>query len=314
METSFIALEASSPEELSAKLAEIPKAEDPTNRFAILAISGPQVLVRPFEFTGVSIKELKNRLQYEAVELLSLPVEEIEFDFQIFISTPEKISGVFVCVPKKLLRDYLGVLDKVKLIPVKVTATILAVIDSFFQQHKIKEERCCLVDFSSQRIINLAVFNSRQCELLREITYENIDEASLEVVRSLRSSCAKSTAKQFERIYFLGDPTNVGKLISEVEGFTTEVLLDNSEGIPRNFNTENNYFNLNLIRNYTVSSGERRRIMAAVHYVMMISLALSLLLAVIIKINSILINNIRASYTVNEYERAKNLEKQLKSL
>ena len=315
MKKTLLALQASSPEELNACLPNILKNNKSRLRYITLSITGPRVLVRSFDFENLAIKEIKNRLKFEAVELLSLPVEEIEFDFQILNSTREKTSGVFICLPKNLLKSYIHVLDKANLIPIKITAHILAMMDAFFQKHKTNNGRFCLLDFSESNKIKLAVFNNRQYELLREISYENLDEAKVEVMQSLRSACAKSHVKQLDYVYFSGDLTGKEELMTQVEGdFNTKIEREPSLDIGTALCCRNNFFSLNLIRNYFFSLPERKQILAVMDLILFLCLLGCIDLTYKVKQTEILISDLSSSYTPVDLEYAKQLKKQLKSL
>jgi len=316
MNTSAVTFSTSSPEELETKLtADIKNPKVMSAKFAVLAISGPHVLAQPFEFTDISIKDLKNRLRSQAVELLLLPADDVELDFQIFSSSNEKINGVFICLPKKLLQQYIAVLNKTKLVLLKVTAQILAVSGSFLLQQKIAEERFCLMDFSKPNTICLSIFNNRQCELLREISYETFAEASLEVIRTLRSSCAKSIAKQFAQIYSLGDLSHAGELISQIKSdFNISVLTGNATDVTTALSTDNSYFSLNLMRNYVVSLSGRKKFHMVMRLVVFICVVINIGLTMRMKMNAKSLEAISASYTAAELEHARRLENQVKSL
>src|SRR6185503_20256158 len=105
-----------SPQELSDRLKEKPLGSP----FIVLAIGGSQVLTRAFAFKDLAIADLKPKLQSEAVEFLASPLNEIEFDYQVFRS---KISGAYISLKHSTLKEYLTILDKAKVIPVKITTS-----------------------------------------------------------------------------------------------------------------------------------------------------------------------------------------------
>ena len=124
-----------SPQEL-IEILSAPAKENRRSPFVSLAISGPQVLVRPFRFAKLPIKEIKHRLQIEAVEFLSLPAGEIESDIQIAHEQGGEVAGIFVCAPRKLLQTYVSYLTKVKLMPTRITLYTLSLLETFFARRK----------------------------------------------------------------------------------------------------------------------------------------------------------------------------------
>ena len=130
--------------------------------------------------------------------------DELEFDFQITKSDKDNIRGIYACISKKVLEDYLLVLDKENLNPVKVTEHFLTRIDSLYQQNILNGARICFLDFSAKNIVNLFISSNKECELLRKIPFENLDDAQTEIIQSLRSASAKSWPKHYDGIYYAG--------------------------------------------------------------------------------------------------------------
>ena len=300
-----------SPQELTDRLKETP-AKSP---FAALAISGSQILVRAFQFKDLSLADTKSRLQAEAVELLSVPFSEIEFDYQVFGSAPERTAGVYLAMPRKLLREYLAVFDNAKFIPIKMTAAILATIDSFCQKRDIAAGRCCLLDLSNPSKIHAAIFMNKQCEFIREIPYDNLEEARVEIIQTLRSASAASTVKQVEQIYWAGDLQNKEDLLRQIEKISQAKIeqgpaLDMNESLA----SESGFFNLNLLKRFSFSLSERSKVIA----IMDKALAAVVIGCVLLTAGHLSawigVKKVKSSYKASDYEYAKKLEKQLKSL
>lgn len=311
-EHNVLVIEASSPEDLKINLESIFKITRLESRFVSLAISGPQVLVCPFHYKDVRVKDLKNLLRLEAVELLSLPANEIEVDFQIFRSTEDLICGVFLCLPKGLLKKYVDVLDKAKLIPIKVTAHIFASIETFLRQQAVMDQKLCFLDFSKENLIHLAVFNNEQCELIREIPYEHIDEARQEVIQSLRSVCAQSSLKNFDTIYCIGELAGLDDLRQEIEKrFSTHTESHPALDISTALGVEDNFFSLNLMRNFTFSLKERKQIFMGTHLVLALFLAVCVLMASKTIMNSRKIQKLESMYSSKDVNYAVNLKRHL---
>ena len=315
MKEKLFALTVSSPEELAGNRSLFREKRKNKCLFVALAISGSQVLVRTFDLPKAPFPDIINNLKFDAVELLSLPVDEIELDFQVLSSTKEKVSGVFACLPKKLLADYLSILDKEKITPVKITAYILAHIDAFLLSHTTNNKRFCLLDFSKRDIIHLAVFNQKQCELLREIPYENLEEARLEVIQSLRSACGKSHAKQFDHIYFSGDLAQSEQLASEIgRDFSSATEHIPFIDIKTALCHESNFFDLNLLSKYSFFLSGRKKILKITNILLWLCFFICLLLTWEIQKTEKLINILKSSYSASDYDYARNLKNQLRSL
>ena len=212
------------------------------------------------------------------------------------------------------MANYLSILDKEKITPVKITAHILATFDAFFLSRTTNNERFCLLDFSKQEIVHLAVFNQKKCELLREIPYESLEEAKLEIIQSLRSACGKSYAKQFDHIYFSGDLAQSGELASEVgRDFNSAIehvpLIDIKTALCH----EDSFFGLNLLKNYSFFLSGRKKILQLTKFLFVLCVLICLFFNWKIHQTERAIRTLKSSYSAADYDYAKNLKGQLKS-
>lgn len=254
MTNRVLQLEARSPEGLENTIAGLVEKERVENSFVTLSISGQKVIVRQFELPALSPRELKNSLQLEAAELLSLPPEEVAFDYQILESAADKINGLFVALPRDILEQYYLKINQTKMVPLSITAEILTVIDSFLRKINSASSNFFLLNFAKENTIHLALFNAGRCELLREIRYENISEAKQEIINSLRYAIGKSSSKHPEEIYFSRGPTDKNELITDLENeFGAKGRAVDLKGMETQARETRNYFRINLIKEYTVS-------------------------------------------------------------
>ncbi|MGE0269532.1 MAG: hypothetical protein AB7S78_13870 [Candidatus Omnitrophota bacterium] len=285
MNDQIYSISAASPEGLAYKLSELSDDEKSRYRFISLAISGPEVLVQPFNIPGIKVKDIKERLKMVSVELLNLPADQVAFDFQILSATDERVCGLFACAPQSLMDEYMSVVKHTKLQIIKMTAYILASIDAFYQQNEAFTQRFCLLDFTREGYINLAVIHEQRFELLRKVPYENYEEALFEIKQSLRSACAKSSVKQFDHIYFSGTIPEQQRLITEIEqDFNTKTLYKDDHCIKKSFISPESYFSINLVRNASVSLAERKYISLA--FQILIGMAVMVCCAGVFRIHS----------------------------
>jgi len=304
--------QVSSIEELGNALPDISNNGAATH-FVALAINTSEISVCPFHLDNVNQKEVKNRLVSEAVEALSLPADEIELDYQIFDSTEDQVRGVYVSFPKKLLQDYLSVVDRSGYIPIKIVPSIIAGIDSFLDQYKREKGRLCLFDFSKPKMIYFAVFSNGHCDFLREIPYEDSDEVEHEVIQSLRCACAVSSIKQFDHIYFSGSVPNKDQLFLRVkELFCEKVTHGYFTNIEASLRRQDNTFALNLIDQKSFSLKERKIIQKVIYGGLAFCLFIVLVLAANIFSTRGEIKHLESKYTTADYTHALDLERRLK--
>jgi len=307
-------IQASSPDELRASLPADTVISKSATRFVSVALNDPQVLVTPFHFDDIEKKEVKDQLMLRAVELLSLPLDAIGIDYQIFESTERKVKGFFVCFPKDVLKGYLSVLDEAGYVPVKIMPTATARIDSFLHRYKTQKGQFCLLDFSGSNIVYCSVFSDGQCDFLREILYEDTDEIMHEIVQSLRCACAISSVKKLDHIYFSGDIPRGTQIIEKVKDmFCENVTEGHFVDTEVSLRSPENILSLNLAKSKTFSLKQRRVITQATRAALMACCAIVIILGVKIFSAELKIKDIRSSYKVSDYKHAVDLQRQLKA-
>ncbi len=258
MRNKVLQLEAISPEDLKDKLTEKSGLK---HSFINLSISGQKVVVRQLELPKLSSRDLENTLRLEAAELLSLLPDEVALEYQVLSRGVNKINGIFVAMPREILEEYYALITKTGAIPLSITAQALSAINASLTNIPYLGKSFSLINFSENNMAYLALFSPGRCELLREISYDNISEAGKEISQSLRYALSKSENKESQELYFTGQTKDKLELIAELETeFNTKskvVDLDVQKDIVPNAAS---YFNLNLIKKYTLSLGLRRKL------------------------------------------------------
>lgn len=276
MDKYTLTIAATSPDDLAYRLTDRTDEEKRRQRYIHLAICSPEVLVQPFNIPGIKVSDVRDRLKLVSVELLNLPADQLAFDYQILSSDAERVSGLFVCAPKSLIHEYSEIIRQAGLQPLKILPYILSSIDSFYLQDAAQNQRFCLLDFTRNGYINLAVIHQQRFELLRKVPYESFEEALLEINRSLRSACAKSSVKEFDRIYLSGLIPQQARLIAEIEKqFETQAHVKTEACIRETTRTQRSFFSINLIRERVVSRRERTLIATGFNILLVVLFGLS---------------------------------------
>ena len=261
MLSKVLQLEALSPEELKGKLEAMPRESKLKYKFIAMSISGNQAIVRNFELPALAEKEIKNALRLEAVEVLSLLPEEIEIDYQILNVVDGKCKGVFAAMPKGILKDYYAEISKAGFIPLALTAKILTAVNAALTQIPASTKAFYILDFTGKKSVFLALFNKGRCELLRDISYDDIIEARQEIGNSLRYALGKSTAKHPKELYFSGEIEGKDELIANLENeFSVKGKAIDLKVVGADAQEAEGYFKLNLIKEYAVSLSSRRKL------------------------------------------------------
>ncbi|HLF18549.1 MAG TPA: hypothetical protein VI749_06615 [Candidatus Omnitrophota bacterium] len=313
MKEKVFVVNASSPQNLQAKLAQKLDAGGLDHQFIYVFLNDPKVCVYPFHFPNAPQNELLAHIMDEAAQLLSLKPREIELNYQVFNAKNDQVEGVLICMPKKLLEHYIAICDAAGLIPIQFTAELLSGIGALYQKYKPANERFCILNFSGNNRLDLAVFFNQQCQFLRQTYFETPEEARADIIQSLRSACAKSQMKTIEHIYAGGAIAPYGHLISEVQkdSGAQATAQDTSHDA---LDVTDNYFNVNLLHNYSFALPRRRQFTLASNIVLG-CLALFLAIGVLRLVSQQMkINHLRSSYKPDDVRYAQSLQKKLDSL
>ncbi|HQP09896.1 MAG TPA: hypothetical protein PKV41_00755, partial [Candidatus Omnitrophota bacterium] len=243
------------------------------------------------------------------------PTEEIDYDFQVFHSETNYMTGICAAIPKKLLRRYLDILDKNRLVPQRILPYSSAIVDYYFQKYKDPNTSFCVVDFSKKYMISLGIFKGHCCELMRTIPYENLRDAKPEIVESLKNTCLMTDVKKLDHIYFAGILEDKMDIIREVEeAFQARVERDHSIDIVTALSMDDYYFNINFAAGYVFSPSERMRAMHLTNLILILCVLFNIYLGFKLFNKSMKLRDLNASYTLTEYDYAKNLKKELDAL
>jgi hypothetical protein len=309
-----LTLEAFSPNNLKKLLLDKVKQGEKKYHYLNLVINNPHVLVQPFQYPYCPIKELRSLLKYEAAELLNLSEEEIECDFQVLKEDVSKdvISGIFLCVSRNILQQYLSVMDSMKIVPLKITTAEMTNINKFFDGYKNIKGRICFLDLSKDHKVSIAVFYQQQCELFRVVHFENAAQINSEIVQSLRSVCANSNLKRVDHIYVY---KNSEKEIISFQQMKMRFNVDVkpvdcfSRELP--LSQEDHLLLLNLVRRFSLSLSFRHKINQIVNILCVSLFVCAFVLVVQILVQHSAVRSIRASYVEGEYQSALDLKQMM---
>lgn len=312
MEKNLITLEASSPDELKDVLEKLARKNTRNCLYSALAVSDPQLLLYPFNFKDTSLPNTKKQVSNEIKEIFSIPLSEIEYDFQIFSQEENYISGVCASIPKKRLYQYLRILDKNKLVPLRIIPYSSAIIDYYFHQHKEPNISFAIIDFSKKYMVSIAVFKNDHCELLRQIPYELLHDIIPEIIDSLKNARVLSGIAHLEKIHFAGNLEDKMGIIQDVESaFEAKIERDHSVDVVTALSLEDYYFDINFARRHAFCPSERLQALRVTNLCLALYCLFIIFLGLEIFYKFKELSDLNSSYTLTNYDYAKNLKKEM---
>jgi hypothetical protein len=280
----------------------------------VLVIDDARIVLCPFEFKAsgwLRWSALRAHMVNEAAEILSLKdPKAVAVDFQIFDRVQDRLCGAFLCCPREVLESYLDVVNKAGLLIDGFTIPSLARIDRALAGTKGDMERSAYLNLAAERI-DLAIFLDGKCELLRVIPFDNNNEAVGEVIRSLKSVCAKSQKKDCRGLHVSGDiekGRSVVEMASQALGMEITMI---AEGDGLENEQAARYFRLNLARQYVLSRQIRRKIYWLMDIAIVLLAAAALHGIYMSFVHKAQIKQIGSSFDRGQLEQARQLEKKL---
>ncbi len=317
MQNNTIKLEITSPKELQKQLEAMAKDKKANAHFAELEIYGSSILMRQFDLPHLVPHELVKSLKLEAVEILSLSLKAIKLDYKVIDSSGDRIRGIFIAMPKATLHEYTRRFTPLGIIPVKLNAGCLAALGRFLAENpEAIKNNFCFLDFPKYNIVNMVVFINGQCELIREIAYENLEEAEGIVIDSLKYSYGKSVIKQLNKLYFSGNLAGKEELVQRLESkieiepkaaFTGQSL--NSLNVMQ----QELFSKLNLLKKYSSLLLIRNGILFAERALLALALFLCLITGIKACQGSQSARKLRRSINAKDYEHARTLQEEVRS-
>lgn len=310
---STVALTVSSAAELETLVRPLKRKRLFKPRYISVAVNEYKVLSRVFNFPKAPRDEIRRNIISEACDLLSLPAHQIEADFQIFHSDQETTRGVFICAPKELVKNYLQVMDHARLIPLRLTDSIFARIDSLISiNRELRNEGGCLVDLSLDNTIYFAVIQEKGCVFFRKVHYETPQEAKRAIIQTLQGICSLSPEKKIGRLYLVGDFEEQDELVMKAQEMSDVMVQCEPFNPNKAMVSRNNMFNLNLLRDCTFHPMERSLLMMIQYLIIIFLLLQVFVLAWEFEKQMSVRKALRTSVRPADYEHALKLQEQLK--
>ena len=245
-----ILIVARTPQQLEQELARKSQSEILAGKNIILVLDDKRCCVRTFAGPQLSAREIEQYLSTESMELLNLTASEIIVDFQVTTQADGKIQGIFACIPRAALAEYMPIWQQYDLAVLSIVPGPLARLEVLQAKGELSVRRLVFVDFSIDHEFDILILNGDHVELLRRCPFENESQALQEVDRSLKSVCSQSSQKTLEKVYVAGQTSRKRLALRETEKhFETKIEQVGSsllEGVGSGFSSR--LFSINLAR------------------------------------------------------------------
>ena len=120
------------------------------------SISGYSIIIKKIELPQMTPEELTENIQVEAEQYIPFNVEDVNIDFQILGSSPEKgdrMDVMLVAAKKEVIEDYSGILRKSGLTPEVIDVDFFALENAFEVNYAAGESGgVALVDIGANKM------------------------------------------------------------------------------------------------------------------------------------------------------------------
>jgi len=312
----ILPLKTSSSEELNNILSDASKKFFKRPRYVSITTTSKDIVLCPFHFKNISSESIEDKVKFLAFELLNLPADQIAIDYQLFrLSQDEQYAGIMVCARKEQVEQYLKACDRHRVIPLRLAPYSLVSIDSFCGRLNIAAGRYCVIHFSRRGTLYLCILQNGGCETFRDIHYKDAQAAVRDIKQTLSSSTAMSKQKQFDQIYFFGDSDDKDEILDELKQRLSDPLKSESlDNMLASLTNPGGIFKLNLFKEYALSTRTRITIELALSCVFLFLGFMSFILSMQHMQLESQIEGVRLMYTATDYQKAQEIEKEIKSL
>lgn len=181
-------------------------------KLGILNVSGEDVIYHYFEIPDLPKEEIENAVKLEAIQVISEPIENYEYDYICFPANGKK-NITFIAYPTKKIKTYLDIFSKAKLKPLIMETDGTCLINGLMKLKKY-ENLICILNIGNS-ISNLAIYLKGKFLFLRDIIWggrfiegeEEIEEKMSNLIEELNISLTyfqNKTAEKIEKIYLTG--------------------------------------------------------------------------------------------------------------
>jgi hypothetical protein len=306
MHRTTITLTARSAEEFQGKLQWIGKPCRKPQPLVLL-LQDPRIYVNAFQVPNGPRQGIRYHILMEAVEKLSLPVEDIILDYQILSRDSDMVFGVYLCASRDTIADYASVPDPQTVRLVKITDRFLCLLERFRNRQSCQDRCYCLLYMDRDQEFRIAVLQDARITLIRHVMFEDMNEASDALIQTLRFVCAKSKIKSLDGIYWGGEGASCPLLM---ETLKKNVAVDCPvEELPEEASAGD--MNVNLLRERLRWQRTQQALYAAWTAGLMIVFMLTGALTWKIYQLETEIGSFSAAYTVYDYELARKYKERL---
>ncbi len=209
-----------------------------SSRRVVVGVSSQRVIVRQAEIVEMSERELRSSLQFQAADLIPIPVEEAILDFSLIapdgsaVQDPEnpKMRILLVAAQRTMVAKHLAVLTKAGLQPVAVDAVALALLRAMpSDEGEAPEDRPMDAEAVVSIGADLTTIAVREDGVVRLVRVIGIGGSNLTDLVSSEMGIALDVAEGFKRrgsggsaVAVLPGPTavtrHVDALVTQVRG------------------------------------------------------------------------------------------------
>lgn len=195
---------------------------------AVVALPEDQVFTKVSTFPKLSEKELASAIKWEAEQFIPIPLNEVNYDYQIVgetkINAAEKIEVLLVAASIRLIEKILQVLKTAGIVPIALENEILSLSRSLI----VPDSQASLLVDLGARATDIAIIENGRVVLTR-----SIPAAGEAITRAVASGLdlEPSQAEEYKKAYGVDPKKLEGKIMGAIGPILQKVVSEMEKAI-----------------------------------------------------------------------------------
>ena len=209
-------------------------------KLAVLALGGPEVAVRNFEFPALEPEEMEKAVLLEAKQVCPFTTPDIIVDYNLIPDGRERARGYLVAATNKLLKNRMKLAKRAHLSCTLMDVDALALLNCFKETEQPDDNHGTAVLNIGSRYTTLAIEGNDGWPFVRNLNYSGDD-----VIGQIAEK--NDMTPEDVRKILSGEPKNIPLPIDESLVEASLGLLGDINKTVRYYGTQQNSFEINRI-------------------------------------------------------------------
>jgi len=208
-------------------------------KYAVCGVSGPDVVVRDFEFPAIPAEEIDSAVRLEASQVCPFNMDDSTVDYQLIEGGGEKIRGILVAATNALIRSKVYLTKEASLHCAVMDVDGLALLNCFTQIEGVPEGGSVAILNVGGSYTTLAIMNAEGWPFIRDMIYVGDD-----ILKKI-ASARRMPPKAVRKVLSGAEPADA-EFVKSLEDASTKLVADVTETL-RYYNSQKRFSRIERI-------------------------------------------------------------------